>query len=444
MSSPTNGKEAQPLDVFKAFLEDPDADDMYITGAAGTGKTTGLADIVQYCKDEHVDYTVCAFTHKACGILSSKLPPNSIVRTLHSYLKKRPGINENATKAEHVQINSKLGSADKTTILFIDEYSMVGEKDLMDIRDAQDDHEGLKVVWLGDPNQLPPVGDMQSVRPYGKYKVVLTKQYRNDNPLQQVLTKLISYINGEQAEPLANVPGYFIREQDILEWYNNDRMSDKFDGVMLAYTNERVQQLNAAAQGRALPKRGDTVFSPSTRERYTFDKVVLAADTAFIELPYGNEMLGLGTKYKTLEHVLKNPAYATVSLLDEDGAERQYLAIFGHYNYKVHAEELRQAAAKANAAIPSDTPAQWAKANSSHPLAKKRAKAWRDYLSFNECCICLDFAHAMTVHKSQGSTYDNVYIDMQDLAFVASKDYKLYLKLLYVAVSRATTLVVTN
>ena len=197
--------------TFEAFLDNPDADDMYITGAAGTGKTTGLAEVVQYCKDNDVCYTVCAFTHKACGILRSKLPENAIVRTLHSYLKRRPGINQDATKVEHVQINSKLGAADKTAVLFIDEYSMVGEKDLMDIRDAQDDHEGLKVVWLGDPNQLPPVGDMPSVRPYGKYCVTLTKQYRNDNPLQQVLTKLISYINGTPAEPFENVPDYFIR-----------------------------------------------------------------------------------------------------------------------------------------------------------------------------------------------------------------------------------------
>ena len=54
------------------------------------------------------------------------------------------------------------------------------------------------------------------------------------------------------------------------------------------------------------------------------------------------------------------------------------------------------------------------------------------------------FAHAMTIHKSQGSTYDTVYLDTEDLGMVANMDYIMYLRLLYVAVSRASNKVITN
>ena len=37
------------LDVFDKFAQQSDEWDMYITGAAGTGKTTELADLVRYC-----------------------------------------------------------------------------------------------------------------------------------------------------------------------------------------------------------------------------------------------------------------------------------------------------------------------------------------------------------------------------------------------------------
>ena len=87
---------------------------------------------------------------------------------------------------------------------------------------------------------------------------------------------------------------------------------------------------------------------------------------------------------------------------------------------------------------------EWADANRDHPMARARGKAWSHVMSFKDCVLCLDFVHAMTVHKSQGSTYENVYIDIQDLGRCADKDYTMYLKLLYVAVSRASHKVFTN
>ena len=89
-------------------------------------------------------------------------------------------------------------------------------------------------------------------------------------------------------------------------------------------------------------------------------------------------------------------------------------------------------------------PTKWAKDNWDEPLAKERKKVWREYLTFKECVICLDFAHAMTVHKSQGSTFSNVYIDIQDLNICRKIDYQMYLKLLYVAISRASNQVFMN
>ena len=70
-------------------------------------------------------------------------------------------------------------------------------------------------------------------------------------------------------------------------------------------------------------------------------------------------------------------------------------------------------------------------------MARQRAKAWRDHLTFNDLVLCIDFPYAMTVHKSQGSTYDEVYIDSDDLYKCAENNFSLYLKLLYVAISRA-------
>jgi len=434
------------ISTFKQFLADEQAWDMYITGAAGTGKTTGLADGVQYCIDNEIPYVVCAFTHKACGILRSKLPPGAKVKTLHSFLGKRPCINTNATKKEHVNQNTKSSETDdEPKVLFLDEYSMIGEKDFLDIREAQDsDYDAipeLKVVWIGDKHQLPPVGDMPAVVPDDNYHVILTKIWRNDNPLQQPLNALISYMEGEQPAPLEPVPGYFERGFNLMHEYGN--CDD--DKVVLAYTNKRVETLNADIAGKLYPDEQDRVFSPTTQKFYEFRGWI--EDPEYIDLHY-SDPLHLGSKYRTLENLIKSGLCKFALLEDEDGDIWQHAVLFGHYEYKIAKENLEAEAVESNKAIESKyrgyKAAAWGRANPQTKLSRARSKAWRDCLSFKDCVICIDFPYAMTVHKSQGSTFHTVLVDTDDLATCAERNFDMYLKLTYVAISRASHRVVTN
>lgn len=440
------------LQTFESFIADIDAWDMFIEGPAGTGKTTSLRELVQYCIDNNIPYTVCAYTHKACGILMSKLPLGARVQTLHSYLRKRPAINQDATKQEHVNINVRTGAIDEVPkVMFLDEYSMVGEKDYMDIREKQDpEYEGapdLKVVYIGDPHQLPPVGDMQTVSADGDYIVRLTKIYRNDNPLQTPLTKLIGMIEGGKPEPIDEVPGYFERGRDIVGLYERDTE----DRVILAYTNRRVQELNAMLEGYDLPEEnnheGSILFSPTTNKTYTFERWVPLDEVTQISIHY-SDPLSLGSKYKTLEHLIHTELCDFIEVLDEENEPQVFAVVFGHYDYRQKLNDLTKAAADSNKAIEDQfkgyKAAGWARANPTHPLARARSKAWRDCLSFKDCVICLDWPYAMTVHKSQGSTYEHVYIDTDDLYIAATRDFSMYVKLMYVAISRASKKVITS
>lgn len=440
------------VDTFKNFMADEKAWNMYVTGAAGTGKTTDLAHSVQYCIDENIPYVVCAFTHKACEILRSKLPNNVLVVTLHSFLKKRPSINQDATSTAHVNVSIKVG--EQTIIpkvVFIDEYSMVGEKDWLDLGEMQDsNYDGIpemKVCWLGDPHQLPPVGDVACVKPEGDYQVFLTKIYRNDNPLQIPLTALISYMGGEEPKPLDSVPEYFERGLNIIEEY----CSSKHESIILAYTNERVEEINESIHhkftGRREVESGDTVFSPQTRQQYTFIRWLPGPEVTYIDMSW-TDQLHLGSKYHTLEHLINTDLCEFAELEDEDGEIVIHAVIFGHYQYKIKTSELQNEAVEANRAIEDEykgyKASGWSRANPTHPMARKRAKAWRDCLSFKDCVLCLDFPYAMTVHKSQGSTYPSVYLDMDDISKVASRDFSMYLRLAYVGISRAQYYVGTN
>lgn len=429
--------------IFYNFLEDKTAWDMFLIGAAGTGKTTKLRDYVQYCIDNEIPYVVCAFTHKACNVLSGKLPLGARVQTLHSFLCKRPGVNTNATSMKHINVTSQHSTPDpEPQIMFLDEFSMVGEKDELDIRLLQDpNYSGIpdmKVVWVGDLNQLGPVGDKQTVTPSGDYIEELTKIWRNDNPLQEPLNALISYIAGEQPAPL-KANSHFIRGKDIIAEFK----ACEEDKVLLAYTNQRVEYLNREIKGRPEPQEGDVLFCPSDRQQYIFKRYVDLPER--IERIHGDP-LELNSKYRTLEglHAMEDIDYA--ELLTEDGETVVMACIFGHYQYKKVSDALKKTAAESNQIIERKNPgykaAAWSKFNSKHVDARQRSKAWREFLSFDECVVCLDFPFAMTVHKSQGSTYNTVFLDMEDLGNCTNFDS--YLKLAYVGISRASHKVITN
>lgn len=432
------------LETFKKFLADPSAADMFVTGRAGTGKTTDLRTVIEYLNlmGWSNKYAVCAYTHKACGVLAEKLPPGTNIITLHSFLKKRPTINQEATKLQHVEGNAVMGkSNEEIKLILVDEYSMIGEMDLMDVRAIQDeDDQGnctLKTVWIGDPYQLPPVGDQFTLKPHGPYQVMLTKIYRqaDGSPLLDVLTKVVSFIEGAKPEPLPE-SDCFQRGRDIVA----ESLVGPDDQVVLAFTNERVEKLNREIQGYALPLVGDKLFSPSTKQQYEFLGSIEPWDIRYIDMPYGKGgKLFFESKYRTLEHLLTLPdiSFGDVRFGEED---LTLAYVFGHHQYKLIHSQLKYHAVEANKKCSKEE----AQANPGSAKARARAKAWRDFLTFNECVVCLDFTHAMTVHKSQGSTYNTVYLDMQDINRAADWNYGLYLKLMYVGISRASYKVVTN
>ncbi len=442
------------LETFDKFMEDSDAATMFITGVAGTGKTTSLAQLIEHCKENDVIALTVAYTHKAVSVLRSKLPTYANTSTLHSYLKKRPGINDKANKVEHIDTNSQVGTPEAINVLFVDEFSMIGERDFLSISELQYDEDGrvkTKVVYIGDPNQLPPVKDQIAVTPKGKYWAKLTTIHRQaeDNPLVDTLIELNSYLNGVKPLPLKEHET-LLRGYDLAQVYKK-HMSENKSCVILAFTNARVQSLNSEIQGRSYAEPGDTLFSPTTKQLYTFGNKFETAKHDFV-MSIKGDIIERKSKYKTLDTLESLGGVEFYEIFNSDGDVDFKAVVFGHGDYQTRLNELGETAVKANKAVEKHIKQagfetdikDWSKNNWGEPVARARAKAWKEYLTFKENVICLDFSHAMTVHKSQGSTYDIVCLDTDDISKCANNDYTLYLKLLYVGISRASEKVYTN
>ena len=142
-------------------------ENMFITGAGGTGKTRLIEYLVKRCKSMGSNYQVCAMT----GCAALLLPKICNARTLHSW----SGIRlckGDPTNIVELALKNKRTRATwrKTEVLIVDEVSMMSVK-VLEVLDAiakaarcnNAPFGGIQVVFAGDFYQLPPVGNAGDV-----------------------------------------------------------------------------------------------------------------------------------------------------------------------------------------------------------------------------------------------------------------------------------------
>lgn len=143
------------LDLFE------EGRNLFITGPAGTGKTTLVLELIQSAKKRGKIMQCTAMT----GCAAILLPKNANARTIHSWsgVKIDKGPSEKVVR--RVMRNEKaIKSWIGTDILHIDEVSMMSAK-LLDIlnsigqsiRNSNKPFGGIQVIFTGDFYQLPPI-----------------------------------------------------------------------------------------------------------------------------------------------------------------------------------------------------------------------------------------------------------------------------------------------
>ena len=130
-----------------------------VTGAAGTGKTTVICAIilaVRATEGEGAPIAVLAPTGKASDRLRTKLQQREIegveTSTVHSYLAREGWLNDNLTYRR--QGGGRRGQG----TIIIDEASMLDLDLMATFVRAIDWRAVRRLVLVGDPNQLPPIG----------------------------------------------------------------------------------------------------------------------------------------------------------------------------------------------------------------------------------------------------------------------------------------------
>lgn len=221
-----NSQQQEGLDIAVKRFTDGEPYTV-IAGLPGTGKTYLAVKIVEALGFNRRDYEVATFTGKAASVLQQRGLP---AKTLHKLLYKTVPI-EGTDDFIHIPKNK--GDIN-TKILIIDEISMVPNNIL-----KQAAKHGIHILALGDPNQLPPIGE--------------------DNGLLKnphiFLTQIMRQAEGNSIILFARKLLEIKRYNDKIEWRNDDMVkvvqrADVVDGMfgwadqIICSRNETRRKLN--------------------------------------------------------------------------------------------------------------------------------------------------------------------------------------------------------
>ena len=398
----------------------------YITGYAGTGKSTALLkQLTTIAGKDKDDTIVLCPTHKAAHRLLPKIPFGIEIKTIHSLLGWIPAINENAEKIEHIDIVAKTDrKIEEYNTFIIDEGGMMSEEMFMElvakIEDARNfDTDGIKIYVYLDPYQLLPVKGRQ-IQLDEEFTTKLTTQHRAESPdVVALFTKFVEFLEGTNTKDLKidfseNVKKVSTTEAVQLFDITKDRL--------LAYTNEVVGWYNKeisvyngiqsfVGQHVQLGSNPDLVYVEDMIDKS--DVVLSDVITWYLD----NNMLlqnsNISAKYMELEFstLLKidGVEFAKVAI---NGTTKIVPVVLGIYNAYSLTKQVKAAAIKDK-------------------------KNYKFIYALNKA-YTMDYKFASTVHKAQGSEFDAVFVDVNDIKkSILPNYYDTYARLMYVALSRA-------
>lgn len=370
----------------------------FLSGQAGTGKTALAYFIKRYAEEELGMWThVTATTNKAAAVLTATMPLGEEAGTIYSLLGLK--VMNNFTTGKQYLTKTKSDNApDPRALVLIDEASMVDPELMSHINDAVQDM-GLRILFIGDAYQLPPVnaGSMPVTSehiPVSYLTEIMRAEKRLD--LENAYTCSRQIVISDEGiympPPSQNIT--VVSHEGSKNYLANLLTHDSHTKV-LAFTNRAVEGANnICRQLLGLPEHpqvGDTLVAEDV-------VIVNAQRIAYI-----------GEEIQIAE--VEDTTFNFDGMLIE---AQNIISTSGKKFLRAKNAEVRQQCLS--------------------QLSNR--KDWRAYYAMKEQVADLRFTHASTVHKSQGSTYANVLVMVPNIMTCPGPSTRR--RLLYVAYTRAS------
>jgi len=390
------------LEAFHVFLLDPEETVFVLSGYSGCGKSTLVRTILDkipgYVKSaslvnpEQCEYEVelTATTNKAAENLSHIT--GQYATTIHSFLGLQVETNYKTDVTKLVPRSSDIKTG---FILFIDEASFIDSQLLGFIFQLT---KHCKIVFVGDPAQLTPIKSSSAPVFNTKFSgATLTSVVRQaaGNPIVDLSTKFRNTVNSGEFFKF-KPDGHHVKYLERSEF--KEAIAKEFSrpdwryshSKILGWTNKCVIGFNEFVSNQV---KGDPHFQDG-------DYAVC------------NSFISQGRKS------LKTGQLVQINMIS---ADTESLGVMGN-----------------NFVVNNEIAAFMPKSLQDKKARIKQARADGEYhlvVEIEEQWIDLRAVYASTINKAQGSTFDEVFIDLDDISRCNSGDQ--IARMLYVAVSRA-------
>lgn len=427
------------LNKIQNFITTGTETSISLSGAAGTGKTLVISYILNWLQHKNIPYYLCAPTHKAKTVIEHYTNEEAV--TLHKLLELSPKLDILELDFNNLIFDVKEAS---TTIpyngvVICDEASMINDS-LFDLLEEMCNTNNSKIIFIGDRSQLMPVKSNFLSKVYNlKNQCCLTKIYRQSSenallPLLQTLRETPV----QKLETCKGLEGSLLCESNFKYFFNlileeikiAIETKNLFRTKVLAFTNARVNKYNeyiatSLFGNNSIFHKSEIIQCCENLEykknefwnstEYLITNVPKKFDLdipGFIPYPaYKLELTDGKTKY-------------SVDILDKN-IEKSMFSDLAAYVEELRLEAIQETNKKLKGKL-------WGKYYRVFDSFTSPVDLYYDNRLIRKKSFTRGYA--TTVHKSQGSSYDKVFVDLADI--LKCRDNILLRQLEYVALSR--------
>lgn len=383
-------EQREAYDTISHWFERDTATQQVLTlgGYAGTGKSTLVSVLAGKYSDESVVF--CSFTGKATSVLRTKLfeanvPGKHEVKTLHS-LMYRP-IPDSVTGRV---LGWKLRDSLDYDLIVVDEASMLDEEMFKDLRSFN-----IPILAVGDHGQLPPVFGSFNLMEKPQLKLEKIHRQAEDSPILAL---------ADFVRRVGQVPRFdnTLELQVIPQLHTDQVLNSLFttpgvnysDVGLLCYSNRERVELNERAR----------------RARWRKD---------FTNAPrVGDQIINL----RNVEGTIFNGMRGELARCDD--------ATVHHYDSTIlFADDEIEVAGPV-------CKAQFGLHRTIRDFDEYYRHTEHSVRSWDAMGLLIDYGHALTIHKSQGSQMEHVIVAQYDLP--ARLDFDTKKRALYTAITRCS------
>ncbi len=441
------------LGLLKNFVIDEIDRVFVLKGYAGTGKTTLIEELVLHLKNRKNPFTLLASTGRAAKVLSKK--SGFSAATLHSHIYTlHESHYQEQTRMSRVKFKLKPNNDNPNTIYIVDEASMISDHLASQtsvtfgsgrlLTDFFTYTQKGKVIFVGDPAQLPPINSILSpalsteyitekhhlpCKETFLYEVVRykptsgiyhnAKSIRGEIESKQFAKYLKIKVNGFTDLSVAELDSLLIEQ--YVNVFNQKGMHSL---IMLAYTNNMVNMLNQQIRRLLFPGK----------ERMQVNELVIVSQNNYLQnLSNGEQLLITHVDSETRNVAGINFRDIRYKLLDSAGAEPVEHACLIVEEFLYRPKPLLTDEEEAN--LLHDFFSRCYKEGLKGKTDEINRRMLNDpYLN----ALRIRFGYAVTCHKAQGGEWSHVFLILENMLFVQTLTDPMFMRRwIYTALTRA-------